>query len=62
MKTRRGWKPVNLELKNAADDMEKGSKDDDRKNVIAWNIRRKTSVRIEWNTTRLKMGLTPNFS
>ena len=37
-------------------------KGDDRKKVIAWHIRRKTSVRIEWITTRLKMGVTSNFS
>ena len=37
-------------------------KGDDRKKVIAWHIRKKTSVRIEWITIRLKMGLTSNFS
>jgi len=37
-------------------------KGDDRKKVIAWHIRRKTSVRTEWITTRLKMGVTSNFS
>jgi len=37
-------------------------KGDDRKKVIAWHIRRKTSVRIEWITDRLKMGVTSNFS
>ena len=34
----------------------------DRKKVIAWHIRRKTSVRTEWITTHLKMGVTSNFS
>ena len=37
-------------------------KGDDRKKVIAWLIRKKTSVRIEWITTRLKLGTTLNFS
>jgi len=37
-------------------------KGDDRKKVIAWHIRKKTSVRTEWITTRLKMGVTSNFS
>jgi len=37
-------------------------KGDDRKKVIAWRIRKKTSVRTEWITTRLKMGVTSNFS
>lgn len=37
-------------------------KGDDRKKVIAWHIRKKTSVRIEWITHRLKMGVTSNFS
>ena len=37
-------------------------KGDDRKKVIAWHIRKKTSVRIEWITQRLKMGVTSNFS
>jgi hypothetical protein len=37
-------------------------KADDRKKVIAWHIRKKTSVRIEWITRRLKMGVTSNFS
>ena len=37
-------------------------KGDDRKKVIAWYIRKKTSVRTEWITTRLKMGVTSNFS
>lgn len=40
-------------------DLKKG---DDRKKVIAWYIRKKTSVRIEWITRRLKMGVTSNFS
>ena len=37
-------------------------KGDDRKQVIAWCIRKKTSVRVEWITQRLKMGVTSNFS
>lgn len=37
-------------------------KGDDRKKVIAWHIRNKTSVRVEWITKRLKMGVTSNFS
>lgn len=37
-------------------------KGDDRKKVIAWHIRKKTSVRVEWITCRLKMGVTSNFS
>jgi len=37
-------------------------KGDDRKKVIAWHIRKKTSVRTGWITTRLKMGVTSNFS
>lgn len=40
-------------------DLKKG---DDRKMVIAWLIRKKTSVKVEWITTRLKMGTTSNFS
>ena len=43
-------------------DLSELKKGDDRKKVIAWDIRRKTSVRIEWITTRLKMGVTSNFS
>lgn len=37
-------------------------KGDDRKKVIAWYIRKNTSVRVEWITQRLKMGVTSNFS
>ena len=37
-------------------------KGDDRKKVIAWYIRKKTSVRVSWITQRLKMGVTSNFS
>lgn len=40
-------------------DLKKG---DDRKKVIAWHIRKKTSVRVEWITQRLKMGVPSNFS
>ena len=37
-------------------------KGDDRKRVIAWLVRKKTSVRVEWITTRLCMGVASNFS
>lgn len=37
-------------------------KSDCRKKVIAWLIRRQTSVRVEWITNRLCMGTTSNFS
>lgn len=37
-------------------------KGDDQKKVLAWCIRKKTSVRVEWITQRLKMGVTSNFS
>ena len=37
-------------------------KGDARKKVIAWHIRKNTSVRVEWITTRLQMGSTSNFS
>ena len=37
-------------------------KGDERKKVIAWYIRKNTSVRVGWITTRLKMGVTSNFS
>lgn len=37
-------------------------KGDDHKKVIAWTIRKKTSVRVEWITQRLKMGVPSNFS
>lgn len=37
-------------------------KGDDRKKVIAWNIRRKTSVNIEWIANRLQMGSRSNFA
>jgi hypothetical protein len=37
-------------------------KGDDRKRVVAWLIRKKTSVRVEWITTRLQMGRPSNFS
>ncbi len=40
-------------------DLKKG---DARKKVIAWHIRKKTSVRVGWITQRLKMGVTSNFS
>ena len=44
------------------DELPELKKGDDRKKVIAWHIRKNTSVRIEWITTRLKMGVTSNFS
>jgi REP element-mobilizing transposase RayT len=37
-------------------------KGDARKKVIAWYIRKNTSVRVEWITKRLQMGSTSNFS
>ena len=37
-------------------------KGDARKKVIAWHIRKNTSVRVEWITARLQMGSTSNFS
>ena len=37
-------------------------KGDERKKAIAWLIRKKTSVRVEWITSRLKMGTTSNFA
>ena len=43
-------------------DLPRLKKGDDRKKVIAWHIRKKTSVRIEWITRRLTMGVTSNFS
>lgn len=44
------------------EDLPNLKKGDDRKKVIAWYIRKKTSVRVEWITQRLKMGVTSNFS
>lgn len=46
----------------AEDDLANLKKGDDRKQVIAWYIRKKTSVRVEWVTQRLKMGVSSNFS
>ncbi len=43
-------------------DLPELKKGDARKKVIAWHIRKNTSVRIEWITTRLQMGVTSNFS
>ncbi len=43
-------------------DLSELKKGDDRKKVIAWHIRKKTSVRTGWITTRLKMGVTSNLS
>ena len=37
-------------------------KGDDRKKVIAWFIRKKTSVRVEWITMRLHMGTPSNLA
>lgn len=37
-------------------------KGDDRKKVLAWNIRKKTSVNIEWIVNRLEMGSRSNFA
>lgn len=44
------------------EDLSRLKKGDDRKKVIAWHIRKKTSVRVEWITRRLKMGVPSNFS
>jgi hypothetical protein len=46
----------------AEEDLLMLKKGDDRKKVLAWTIRKKTSVRVEWITQRLKMGVTSNFS
>lgn len=43
-------------------DLPELKKGDDRKKAIAWLIRKQTSVRTEWITNRLKMGVTSNFS
>ena len=37
-------------------------KGDERKKVIAWLIRKRTSVKVEWIARCLKMGTTSNFS
>jgi hypothetical protein len=37
-------------------------KGDARKKVIAWMIRKKTGVKVEWITGRLHMGTTSNFA
>ena len=37
-------------------------KGDDRKKVVAWLIRKKTGVRVEWITSRLSMGTPSNFA
>jgi hypothetical protein len=44
------------------DDLLTLKKGDDRKKVIAWCIRKRTGVRVEWITHRLKMGVSSNFS
>lgn len=44
------------------EDLSTLKKGDDRKKVIAWYIRKNTSVRVDWITRRLKMGVTSNFS
>lgn len=46
----------------AEEDLPGLKKGDDRKKVIAWSIRKKTSVRVEWIAQRLGMGATSNFS
>lgn len=46
----------------AEDDLTGLRKGDARKKVIAWHIRKNTSVRVEWITKRLQMGSTSNFS
>ena len=44
------------------EDLSTLKKGDDRKKVVAWYIRKNTSVRVDWITRRLKMGVTSNFS
>ncbi len=46
----------------AEEDLPGLKKGDARKKVIAWYIRKNTSVRVEWITPRLKMGSTSKFS
>ena len=46
----------------AEDELSLLKKGDARKKVIAWHIRKNTSVRVGWITERLKMGTTSNFS
>jgi REP element-mobilizing transposase RayT len=46
----------------AEKDLEGLKKGDARKKVIAWLIRRNTSVKTEWITSRLKMGTTSNLA
>ena len=43
-------------------DLLKMKKGDDRKKVIAWYIRKKTGVKVEWITRRLHMGTTSNLA
>jgi len=49
-----------LEMKE--DELETLKKGDARKAVIAWHIRKNTSVRIEWIAQRLQMGSRSNFA
>ena len=51
---------VKLELSEA--DLSRLKKGDDRKKVIAWLIRRKTSVKNEWIARKLCMGNASNLS
>jgi REP element-mobilizing transposase RayT len=44
------------------EDLPELKKSDARKKVIAWNIRNKTSVRIEWIANRLDMGARSNVA
>jgi len=46
----------------AEDELSRLKKGDARKKVIAWYVRKNTSVRVEWITKRLQMGSTSNFS
>lgn len=55
---RQGLKCCNI-VEEELPELKKG---DARKKVIAWHIRKNTSVRVEWITTRLHMGSTSNFS
>ena len=50
------------ELGVREDDLLTLKKGDDCKKVIAWCIRKKTGVRVEWIANRLKMGASSNFS
>lgn len=46
----------------SAEELPSLKKSDNRKKVIAWRIRKKTSVQIEWICTHLYMGSRSNFA